>query len=377
MPFAMRRRVPTVTALLVISLLSMLPPASLPETAPADQEMPAPEGWAALQSGEPAKAASIFREALDRSPMNPKLHFGAGYAAYLLGRHDSAIYALKKALEYDPRFAQAAALLGEVAYARGDLELAIRSTEKALTLKPGDAEMKARLDRWRGESAVHAKLDARPGARFNVLFEGTTQKAIGARVALVLETAYLRVGKALNSYPSEALTVVLYTDQQFQDITRGPAWAGGQFDGRIRLAVGGALASPRALDRVVTHEFVHAAIASLAARNVPTWVHEGLASLFESTDQTWVTTVLSLTKGRIQLEHLEGTFSRFDSSTAIVAYAESTVAAQVLVERLGPNLGVFLQMLGTGHTVDQALSTLNVRPEAFHAEWRRRIGIRQ
>jgi tetratricopeptide (TPR) repeat protein len=327
--------------------------------------------------GDAAKAASIFREALDRSPMNPTLHYGAGYAAYLLGRHDSAIYSLKKALEYDPRFAQAAALLGEVAYARGELDLAIRSMEKALALNPGDEEMTAILDRWRGESAVHAKLDERPGVRFNVLFEGTTHKALGDRVGRVLETAYTRVGKALNSYPSEALSVVLYTDQQFQDITRGPAWAGGQFDGRIRLAVGGALNSPRALDRVVTHEFVHAAIASLAPRNVPNWIHEGLASLFDSTDQTWVTRVLSQTKGRIQLEHLEGTFSRFDSSTAIVAYAESTVAAQVLVERLGPNLGVFLQMLGTGHTVDQALSTLNVRPEAFQAEWRRRIGIRE
>jgi tetratricopeptide (TPR) repeat protein len=377
MPFALCNGVPTVSTLIVFSLLSVFPPASLSEIAPADQETPAPEGWAALQSGEPAKAASIFREALDRSPMNPTLHFGAGYAAYLLGRHDSAIYSLKKALEYDPRFAQAAALLGEVAYARGDLDLAIRSMEKALTLKPGDTDIKVRLDRWRGESAVHAKLDERPGVRFNVLFEGTTHKAIGDRVARVLETAYARVGKALNSYPSEALTVVLYTDQQFQDITRGPAWSGGQFDGRIRLSVGGALDSPRALDRVVTHEFVHAAIASVAPRNVPNWVHEGIASLFESTEPTWVTKVLSLTQRRIQLEHLEDNFGRFDSGTAVVAYAESAVAAQVLVERLGPNLGVFLQMLGTGHTVDQALSTLNVRPEAFQAEWRRRIGMRE
>jgi hypothetical protein len=33
-------------------------------------------------------------------------------------------------------------------------------------------------------------------------------------------------------------------------------------------------------------------------------------------------------------------------------------------------------MLGSGHTVDQALSTLDVRPDAFQAEWRRRVGIR-
>ena len=43
---------------------------------------------------------------------------------------------------------------------------------------------------------------------------------------------------------------------------------------------------------------------------------------------------------------------------------------------LGPNLGPFLQMLGSGHTVDQALSTVNVQPEPFYAEWRRRIGMK-
>ena len=58
-----------------------------------------------------------------------------------------------------------------------------------------------------------------------------------------------------------------------------------------------------------------------------------------------------------------------------MAYAVSAVAADILVERLGPNLGVFLQMVGSGHTVDQALSTLNVRPDAFYAEWRKRVGV--
>jgi hypothetical protein len=33
-------------------------------------------------------------------------------------------------------------------------------------------------------------------------------------------------------------------------------------------------------------------------------------------------------------------------------------------------------MLGRGHTVDQALGTLNIRPEAFYAEWRKRVGVR-
>ena len=340
------------------------------------QDVLAPDGWAALQRGDAERAAAIFRDALDRSPMNPTLHYGAGFAAYLLGRYDPAIYSLKKALEFDPQFFQAAAILAHVAYARGDLGLAIRSLEKALTIRPGDPSVKAQLERWRSESSVHAGLEERTTARFTVMFEGTAQKTIGDRVARVLESAYTTVGKALNSYPTETLTVILYTEQQFEAVTRSPAWAEGQFDGRIRLAVRGAMSSPRALDRLVVHEFVHAAIASVAPRNVPAWVHEGLASNLESIDRPWAQRVVAMRTQRIRLEDLEGGFDRFDSSLAQLAYAESAIAAQLLQERVGPNLGIFLQMLGTGHTVNQALSTLDIRPEDFQAEWRKRVGMR-
>ncbi len=101
-------------------------------------ELPTPEAWEALKRGDAAKAASLFREALDRSPRNPMLHFGAGWAAYALGEYDAATSALKRALEYDSSFVQAAALLGMVAYANSDLDLAIRSMEKAAALAPND-----------------------------------------------------------------------------------------------------------------------------------------------------------------------------------------------------------------------------------------------
>lgn len=337
---------------------------------------PAPEAWAALERGDAGKAAALFRDALERSPNNPALHFGAGYAAYALGRVDAAMSSLKKAIEFDPQFAQAMLLLGQVAYAGADLDLAIKSYEKAAALLPGDRRVREQLEEWRRESALHGRFEERPGVRFRVLFEGAAEQAISERVAGVLESAYWRIGKTLNSYPSETLTVILYTNRQFQDITRAPAWAGGGYDGRIRLPVGGALRSPRTLDRVVTHEFVHAVIASAAPRGVPAWLNEGLASYLESNDRAWARRILGEADGIIPLEDLDRGFDEFDGPTALLAYAESLVAAQLLCERLGPNIGPFLQMLGNGHTVDQALSTLNVRPESFHAEWRQRVGVR-
>jgi tetratricopeptide (TPR) repeat protein len=135
-------------------------------------ELPSPDAWTALERGDASKAAAIFREALDRSPTNPALHFGAGYAAYALGRLDAAISSLKKALQYEPRFVQAAALLAQVAYERGELELAIRSMEKAVALAPYDRLRADQLDRWRRESSVHDTLEERADLRFRILFEG-------------------------------------------------------------------------------------------------------------------------------------------------------------------------------------------------------------
>ena len=76
------------------------------------------------------------------------------------------------------------------------------------------------------------------------------------------------------------------------------------------------------------------------------------------------------------MEDLVNGFGEFDSDTALVAYAESLIAGQLLCERLGPNLGPFLQMLGNGHSVDEALSTVNIQADQFYAEWRRRIGMK-
>ena len=62
--------------------------------------------------------------------------------------------------------------------------------------------------------------------------------------------------------------MILYSNQQFRDITRAPAWAGGGYDGRIRLPVSGALRSPQSLDRVVIHEYapyVHGQVERLRA----------------------------------------------------------------------------------------------------------------
>ena len=362
--------VPGILAALLVS------PPNLRVLRAQQAQLPAPEAWAALDRGDAEKAAAIFREEIERSPDNAALLYGAGAAAFTLGRTDAAISFLKRSIECNPKFVQAMVLLSQIAYQAADLDLAVSTLEKAAAIAPRDRRIAQQLDQWHREAAVHNHLNENTTARFKVLYEGATQKAIGDQVSALLESAYWRIGKTMNTYPSETLNVILYTNRQFQDITRAPAWAGGGYDGRIRLPVGGALRSPKTLERVVTHEYVHAVIHNAAGDDIPTWINEGLASYLESPDRSWAAAALRRADGRIPIEDLAGSFTEFDSDTALVAYAESLIAGQLLCERLGPNLGPFLQMLGSGHSVDQALSTVNIQPELFYAEWRRRIGMK-
>jgi tetratricopeptide (TPR) repeat protein len=335
----------------------------------------APEAWAALEHHDAERAASLFRQQLQGRPRDPALHFGAASAAYALGQTRSALTSLRTAVELDPQFAEAFALLGQVAYERGDSALAIRSIEQASALRPHDISLTDLLERWRHESSVHTSYVEKPTGHFRILYEGGTAPGIGERVARVLETAYSSVGRTLNSYPGEILTVILYTNREFQDITRSPSWATGEFDGRIRIAVGGTL-RPGALDRLATHEVVHAVVASVAPRRVPAWLNEGLATYLESSDRGWMPAVIRKGGTVVPLEHLVSGFADLDEQGALMAYAESGIAAEILCQKLGPNIGAFLQVVGSGRSVDDALLEFQVQPEAFHAEWRRRVGIR-
>lgn len=236
-----------------------------------------------------------------------------------------------------------------------------------------DAEAARRDDRRR--EAVHDSYLERSAEHFRILYEGSTQQSIGAHVARVLEREYPRITQTLNSKPSGPITVILYTNREFQDITRSPSWATGVFDGRIRVAVGGSL-SASDLDRVLTHELVHAVVASAAPRSVPAWLNEGLATWLESGDVSWTPGVLRRAALIHPLESLEQGFVALDAEAALVAYAESGVAAEILARLLGGNLGAFVQLVGGGMPLDDALLEFQVQPNAFHAEWRRRVGAR-
>ena len=336
----------------------------------------APEAWQALNDHDPARAASLFGEALKEHPRDPMLHFGAASAAYAMGQASDASSLIRTALDLDPKFPEALALQARLAYDRGDADLAVRSMEQAVALRPSDTRLTEVLDRLHRETGVHASYVEKPAEHFRILYEGGTNQNVGEYIAKLLESEYPRIGRALNSQPPDPITVILYANREFHEITRSPSWARGEYDGRIRVAVGEGLSSARDIDRIVTHELVHAFVAGATTGRVPAWLNEGLASYLETTSTSWASDILQSASVVIPLESLTSGFMGLDEQRAPIAYAESAIAAEILCNQLGPNLGAFVQSVGSGASLDQALLDYQVQPNAFHSEWNRRVGTR-
>ncbi len=304
-------------------------------------------------------------------PGEPTLYLGAGIAAHMLGKLAEARADLQETLRLDPRMTEAAVLLGEMTYQAGETEAAIRVYEDALALAPGHPRLQAQLDRWQKEIVVHGQFQRTLSPHFTVLFEGPEEQAMAVRAIDGLEAAYWRIGTSLLAYPSDVLTVVLYTQEQFRDITRSPQWAGGIYDGKIRIPMRGALDHPGELEKVLAHELTHALVRSLAARGVPTWLDEGLAVVFESDDLGWAEQLITRAPTLIPLTDLHDGFERLPHEQVALAYAESGLAVRVLLGRGGAlSIAQFLQDLARGSTFPKAFEgRFFLTYEQFLATW--------
>ena len=298
-------------------------------------------------------AWDAFAQAATVRPGEASLHLGAGLAAFMLGRNDEARASFERALAIDPRYVVAAQWLGRLHYRAGRLTDAIATYEAALTHAPGTPSLEASLADWRSEAELQDGFHSWHGTHFTVLFERPADEAFARRVADTLEEAYWRIGEALTTYPTEPVTVVLYSRAQYRDITRLPSWTAAAYDGRIRVPVPEALEQPEELDRVLGHELVHAVVAMVGGRVVPVWLNEGLATVLAGGADA--EQVLARGTARPSLDRLHGSFVGLAADEAQMAYAVSAHAARRLIELRGASTVVtLLRDLAQGAPFDTA-----------------------
>lgn len=321
-------------------------------------------GLEALAAGDLRTARASFEQAIEQDPDNPIFHLGVGAVAYQQQRNGDARLALTQALKLEPGLTTARALLARLRYQDGDLVRAIREMDTVVAAAPDDTASVETLGRWRRELALHDQMQQTLSDHFTVSYEGAPEAALAVQAVEALERAYWRIGQELSLYPLRPIPVVLYTNEQFRDITRSPDWAAGVYDGTtIRVPMRGALDNAAELERVLAHEFAHVLIDEVAPRNVPFWLHEGLASALEPGGVDWARQQIAQASQTLPLGMLGGSFERFTAGQAQLAYATSAVAVRRLLDEAGGiALANLLRDLGQGVPLAEAFEHRLYRP---------------
>lgn len=303
----------------------------------ADAEAAADTGAAPPNTGQMAQQAHAlltagrYREALELYEkirvQDRRVLTAMGCCYYGLQEYDNARSSLEQALKENGRDFTARKYLAYTLYRQDDLETSLEQAESALEIQK-DPELLAFQNRLQKEMAVMEE-DYRDQKlpQFKIQFSRFEHDESRLTVSGILKEVYREVGREMNFYPDQPVTVILYNDRDFFDVTRSPGWAGGIYDGKIRLPIKDITGKERELRRIIFHEYSHALIRALTPF-CPMWLNEGLAEYFSLEDP--VERIGQL----IPLKNLENRFPA-DPRTVAVAYRESYSAVVYLIDKYG------------------------------------------
>jgi tetratricopeptide (TPR) repeat protein len=331
-----------------------------------------------MRAGDYEAARDSFKQALEVNGSAPDGHLGLGVAYFHLRDDNNAERELSKALELNPKSSTAYQFLGELNYRKDDLETAASYWEKAVELNPSATDLRARLDRIRKEHKAEKDFSRDVTSHFLIKYEGREKMEAGRIVLRILEDAYSEIGRSLSYYPEREIQVILYSEQQFKEVTEAPGWSGGVFDGKIRLPIGGVEQETPALRMNLFHEYTHAVVRAITPR-CPTWLNEGLAQYFEGrqVDSRQQEKLKQLAQAGTlpSLTSLEGSFMGLSNSQAQSAYLIAFSSVRYMIETFGMyRVKDMLDELARGADTNTALTRgIMLSAEEFERGWRRTL----
>ena len=260
------------------------------ESAPAYE---APSGPPVIERGERQSAANVVTER-EGDPWAKK----NARAIELLkaGELSAAVALFSECVSGDPtepvfraNLAEALARLAQEEYEVFETRsLAIEHLTQAVELAPERSELVKLLERWLAEEEVEGDFWTDRSLHFRLSYDGDREELLGRGYDLVLKTledAYSEYAALFGIRPAEGdeplIEVVLLQRAEFSGLTGLGHWAGGAYDGRIRVPITNLAAEQQRLVSVLRHELVHAFVRSAGGRSVVGWLNEGLAEWLE------------------------------------------------------------------------------------------------
>ena len=344
-----------------------------PAAAPAASPPPA-----LLQPAERRAASASPGAAADPAPLAPQ-ELGGGAGRWIEGNR-SAIAALEAGAieEAIAGFEACLAALPDEPALRGNLaEALVRQAlrdhaaqypcaqcpellARALELAPERVEIAELSRRWLAEAEAEEGFWRESSLHFDLSYDGSRDDLLWSapRLLELLEEAYTDYAELFGHHPAERgaprIAVSLYPRASFGRLTGLGDWAGGAFDGTVRVPIGDFELDEGALRRVLRHELVHAFVHAVGGGSVPGWLNEGLAQWLEEGRAEQLAGAREALAGEVlfPLERLQGSLASWSDAREIgLAYAQSLLLVEHLEQHYGERvLFALVEGCGQGET---------------------------
>ena len=316
--------------------------------------------------GDTNTAIDHYREALAFAPDNAGLLLNLAVLYLRQSQFTAALDPLERARRLQPDSADVAKLMGWAYYGANKMDRAIEEWQRALKLRP-DAEVKAALEKAQRDKAEEESYREGETAHFDLKYNGSATPDLARGILRALEDDFRDLESQLDYTPHEQISVILYTQQAFADITRAPGWVGALNDGRLRIPVQGLSSVTPELAHVLKHELTHSFVGQKSHNRAPTWLQEGVAQFMEGRRSTSAASALveAANQGAMPpLGAFEGPWMSLDGNTAAFAYAWSLAVVESIADSGGvSDISRLLDRVGTAPSTEAAAK------EVLHSDY--------
>src|SRR5580693_2900640 len=326
----------------------------------ANRAAAAHEAAAAFEANKGNLDAAVDQEsqALRFVPDNLNLLMDVAFGHLRRSEYSKALDYLTRAKRLAPDSPDVAKLLGWSEYGLNRIPEAVAEWKRAQQLRP-EADVAQALEK--AERDAKTEQDFREGqtSHFVLKYSGAAEPQLASEILRILEIHFDQISAMLNYSPPEPIGVILYTGQQFEDITRAPSWVGAINDGRIRVPVQGLTSVNEQLSRVLRHELTHSFLQQKTRGRCPAWLQEGIAQWVEGRRSGNSAAGLLATYDQhsaIPLSSLEISWMQLSGTGAAFAYTWSLAAVETILAN--GNMATLVQLVDAVTTTGSTESAI-------------------